>query len=708
MRVLILAVLFLVAVMLPAQAENAQTTEKLPPNVDALLSLLADPGVQKWLEAHKSAPVNAEVVPVAKASPLSHPLADYVSAIRNHIYRHARALPTLPDELASAGTVLTTDIAEVGVPGFIGLLMALAGFSFGAHCLYGRTTSKFVERIAELPVTDRRNLLVTHCARFAHELGYVVAIAGASIGVFVALDYWPDIIERIILAYILAIIAWLIVRALLRFLLSPPGNGLDRYRIVPMDAESASFWNRRLGFLVLIFAIGAATDRSLVLLNVSPELVQVIAYVFGLGLLIAAINTVRHVLQLNSTDARAVVRLRSLSGAISAYFVLVWCLWAFGATQLLWLVVILAGLLWAIAIAERGVFNIMKNAKETGNSSPKSSASETLISRGIRLTLIICALLLLARAWNIDLVSLSSTDTVTVRIVHGVITAVIILLVADLLWGVLRTLIDNHIANSVPALADLSEESKRSGRLSTLLPVIRNFLAALIAGFATLMALSAMGVEVGPLLAGAGIAGVAIGFGAQTLVKDIISGVFYLLDDAFRVGEYIESGSYKGTVESFSLRSMKLRHNRGPIFTVPFGSLGAIQNMSRDWVVDKPSLTITYDSDVEKARKLIKKIGLQLAEDPEFKPFTLEPLKLQGVEEFNDYGIVLKLKLKTRPGEQLAIRRRGLMMIKKAFDDNGIKLATSSIEVKSVAGSQHEPAVTAAAQSVAKRRRKPV
>lgn len=91
------------------------------------------------------------------------------------------------------------------------------------------------------------------------------------------------------------------------------------------------------------------------------------------------------------------------------------------------------------------------------------------------------------------------------------------------------------------------------------------------------MALSAMGVQIGPLIAGAGIAGVAIGFGAQTLVKDILSGVFYLLDDAFRVGEYIESGSYKGTVESFSLRSVKLRHSRGPIFTVPFGVLGAVR-----------------------------------------------------------------------------------------------------------------------------------
>jgi moderate conductance mechanosensitive channel len=94
---------------------------------------------------------------------------------------------------------------------------------------------------------------------------------------------------------------------------------------------------------------------------------------------------------------------------------------------------------------------------------------------------------------------------------------------------------------------------------------------------AGLMALSALGIDTGPLIAGAGVIGVAIGFGAQTLVKDIISGMFYLLDDAFRIGEYIQSGSYRGTVESFSLRSVKLRHHRGPLYTVPFGSLGDVQ-----------------------------------------------------------------------------------------------------------------------------------
>ena len=123
------------------------------------------------------------------------------------------------------------------------------------------------------------------------------------------------------------------------------------------------------------------------------------------------------------------------------------------------------------------------------------------------------------------------------------------------------------------------------------------------------MVLASLGVEIGPLIASAGVVGVAIGFGAQTLVKDIISGIFYLVDDAFRIGEYIQSGTYKGTVESFSLRSVKLRHQRGALYTIPFGTLGAVQNLSRDWVVDKIVLNVPYDTDLEAVRKIMKRIA---------------------------------------------------------------------------------------------------
>jgi small-conductance mechanosensitive channel len=261
------------------------------------------------------------------------------------------------------------------------------------------------------------------------------------------------------------------------------------------------------------------------------------------------------------------------------------------------------------------------------------------------------------------------------------VSAVIIVLVADFAWHVLRALIDRKLGMASGAVPPDSAEGRRSARLRTLLPILRNVLFVVLMVMAALMVLSAMGVEIGPLIAGAGVVGVAIGFGAQTLVKDIISGVFYLLDDAFRVGEYIQSGSYKGTVESFSLRSVKLRHHRGPLYTVPFGELGAVQNMSRDWVIDKLTIGVTYETDLEKARKLIKQIGQELAKDPELAPHIIEPLKMQGVEQFGDFAIKIRMKMMTKPGEQFVIRRKAYAMIKKAFAENGIQFAFPTVQV---------------------------
>ncbi len=130
-----------------------------------------------------------------------------------------------------------------------------------------------------------------------------------------------------------------------------------------------------------------------------------------------------------------------------------------------------------------------------------------------------------------------------------------------------------------------------------------------------------------------------------------------MIDDAFRVGEYIQSGSYKGTVESFSIRSVRLRHHRGPAFTVRFGTLGAVQNVSRDWVIDKFTINVAYDSDVAKVKKVVKGAGAALLDDAELAPL-IETVKMKGVEQFGDYGITLGFAMTTKPGHQTQVRRR--------------------------------------------------
>ena len=281
------------------------------------------------------------------------------------------------------------------------------------------------------------------------------------------------------------------------------------------------------------------------------------------------------------------------------------------------------------------------------------------------------------------------------RLADGVLSTIVILLIADFLWHAARAAIDNKLAAAAEIGPPNTDEARRRARLRTLLPIFRNILFVLVIVVAALMALTAMGVEIGPLIAGLGVLGVAVGFGAQSFVRDVIAGMFYLMDDAFRVGEYIQAGHYKGTVDGFSIRSVKLRHHRGPVFTVPFSLLGAVENMSRDWVIDKIAIGITYDSDLNLAKKLIKQIGQELAKIPEFAPLIIEPLKMQGVDELGDYAVQIRAKMMTQPGEQFVIRRQAYAMIKKAFDENGIKFAFPTVQV---AGGAEGAAATAVAR----------
>ena len=219
-------------------------------------------------------------------------------------------------------------------------------------------------------------------------------------------------------------------------------------------------------------------------------------------------------------------------------------------------------------------------------------------------------------------------------------------------------------------------------RLATLLPLVRNSILTVIAVTVGLILAMELGVNVAPLFAGAGIVGLAIGFGAQTLVRDIISGAFFLIDDAFRKGEYIDVGEVKGTVEKISIRSFQLRHHLGMLHTIPFGEITHLTNFSRDWVMMKLPLRLTYDTDVERVRKLVKKLGQELLEDPEVGPRFLQPLKSQGVIQMEDSAMIVRVKFMTRPGDQWVVRKRVYQEIRGLFAREGIRFAHREVTVR--------------------------
>jgi hypothetical protein len=156
---------------------------------------------------------------------------------------------------------------------------------------------------------------------------------------------------------------------------------------------------------------------------------------------------------------------------------------------------------------------------------------------------------------------------------------------------------------AVPGIDDEAEPPAQS-RLVTALPLVRSMILGVVVGVTALIVLSTLGVDIGPLLAGFGVVGLAISFGSQALVRDIMSGIFFMADDAFRVGEYVDTGRLKGTVEKITMRSVQLRHQSGLVHTVPFGQLQAITNASRDWATVKFNIRLERGIDLDQARKI--------------------------------------------------------------------------------------------------------
>ena len=263
---------------------------------------------------------------------------------------------------------------------------------------------------------------------------------------------------------------------------------------------------------------------------------------------------------------------------------------------------------------------------------------------------------------------------------------IIIVFVGYVVYHAFRIWIDTKIEEETEdeIEAEPGDEGGASSasRLATLLPLFRNFTLIVVVVTIILIVLTEIGVNVGPLFAGAGIVGIAVGFGSQALVRDIFAGAFFLFDDAFRKGEYLDVGGVKGTVEKISVRSFQLRHHLGALHTIPFGELQVMTNYSRDWVIMKLPLRVTYDTDVEQVRKLIKRLGVELLEDPVIGQNFIAPLKSQGVIEMQDSAMIIRVKFMTKPGDQWLVRKRVYEEIRALFEREGIKFAHREVTVR--------------------------
>lgn len=291
------------------------------------------------------------------------------------------------------------------------------------------------------------------------------------------------------------------------------------------------------------------------------------------------------------------------------------------------------------------------------------------LTTGARVIIYGAAGLTILKVWGLDTVGWIATPT-GASITRSAVNITLIIFVALLVWELIGAGIERYLA----ARDSEGNEIARGQRALTLLPLLRNIVMVSLAVLVTLTVLSEMGVNIGPLIAGAGIIGLAVGFGAQTFVKDVITGFFILIEDSVGVGDIVILGGYKGKVEAISIRSIQLRDLQGDVHRIPFSEVTSTTNRSKVFSFASFDIGVAYREDVDHCMNVIREVGDEMRKDPNFAPTILEDIEIMGVQSFDDSAVIIRARIKVAPGKQLGIQRAFNRLIKNRFDEEGIEI----------------------------------
>ncbi len=572
-----------------------------------------------------------------------------------------------------------------------------------AEWLFGRLLGEVRGQVATADAESFAAACGFMALRVLLELLGILVFVAAALGTFFVLWQGHEPTRLTVLTYLAAIVAIRLGALISRRLFAPEAPAL---RLLPVDDATARLLHRRVVGVLAFMVLAFLTIQLLRRFGLDPDVTNLLG---ALATLVFVALLFRFVWQSREPVARLIrggaaeppatlspgQRLRLVLASFWHVLVMVYVLaiWALaevtaavsgqpaGRAMVLSL---LLPILLALADAALGRLADAYVAARRERWAEGAGAFGRLARRATRILLIIIGLLVFARLWGADLFDMAVVG-VGERAVATLLDIGLTVLLAYIAWELAKTAIDRRLAQET-APAGESEAGGEGGgpgasRLRTLLPLVRSFLFVTLIAMVVMIVLASLGVNIGPLLAGAGVIGLAIGFGAQTLVKDIVSGMFFLLDDALRLGEYIDVGAARGSVEKISIRSLRLRHHRGALHTIPYGEIQHLTNHSRDWVIMKLQFRVPYDTDLGKVKKIFKKIGAEMAADPVMGPNLLDPPKSQGVLEMDNSAMIIRCKFMAKPGEQFVIRRELFQRVQQEFEAAGIQFARRQVSV---------------------------
>jgi small-conductance mechanosensitive channel len=512
----------------------------------------------------------------------------------------------------------------------------------------------------------------------------------------------------VILAVVEAIALCGTLLAILTLLFRPDPPGLKLLPIQPSVGAYLVRWGRRL---VLIAVPGYTVGEVALLLSLAPAAHHALQKAVGLALAICLAiivvqrrRTVRRWLTAPPDATGVLARLRNRLARswhwIALFFLAaIWLSWtlrapdAIGGT--LWYLGMTALVLGAASMARLAAATLFRSVPPDGERDEdmaghqfrmRVNAYYPALRRLTRLAIDVLALLALMQLYGLGGLYWLLTSNVGQRVTSGIGTLLVTIGLAFAIWESANVAIQMH-------LETLRREAQvaRSARLRTLLPLIRTTLAITVVVVAGLMVLSEIGVNIAPLLAGAGIVGVAIGFGSQKLVQDVITGVFLLLENTMQVGDIVKVGDQTGTVESLSVRTIRLRTEDGSVVVIPFSAVTTVINMTRDYSRAVIAINVGANEDVDRVLDAMRAIVRDMRGEAAWSAIILDDLEVWGLDRFTDTALQIKCRIMCTPFGRWPVGREFNRRLKSRFQVVGIASPFSALTLLPRSEAKTEP-----------------
>lgn len=699
-----------------SQGSSAETSGLSQAGIEKLLTDLEDPQKLEEFKGNlrtllalqdEAASVAREAEPKGLAGHLLHIASGTMQEVNAVLAEAARSMLKIPAlavdlaEQASDPDVLRTWGEMAGKV----LLVLLAGLL--AQMIVTRILSRARRSLSDQEAYNKGVRALLMVGNTFLELIPIAAFAVAAYGLLPLLDPRP-VTQLVALTLINANVLVRLILAFTRLILLP---GSPSLRFLPMNDETVQYfylWVRRVsrlgvyGYFILEAALLTGLSESLHMV-----LLKLLGFVITLMTIILIMQNRSDVafwlrgnqeqpepgpLDDSGPDALAGNQLKSLGALrrrladfwhIAAIVIVVglFAIWAFEvegglyflARGLIMTVVVLVITSLLIRLSRRGLDYLFKISDELKKQHPELEARANrylpLLKHGIRGVIYAIAVFSILQAWGAGTLSwLFSPQGWAV--LSNLLVIVIIIAGAFLVWEVVSVKIENYLAREREGAGG----KKANTRVLTLLPLLNNVVRIALILVAGMSVLSHLGINIAPLLAGAGVVGLAVGFGAQTMVRDVITGAFILMEDSISVGDWVDVGGHAGTVEKLTIRTVTLRDLTGAVSVIPFGEVATVKNNNRDYGYALVDAGVAYRENYGEVVQALQDVATELREDETWGQDIIGDLEVFGLNNLADSAVEIRVRLKTLPSRQFSVRRAFLERMKRVFDERGIEI----------------------------------